>query len=240
MYTGGLARFDAVVFRVLGTRLIALRIAMFAVFLLWIPAVYYIATRFAGPVTAAAVTLLCVVWSIPTYPAAMPSWYNLFLATFGTAALIRFTETRQRWWVVAAGVAGGLSVLVKIVGLYYIAAALLFFAFDEHETATAQARTDFARRDRVYALLMTDASLLFILCLVYLVRAVPGPSSLVHFVLPGALLVALLSAAELARAGRGAVDASGAAALRARRAVCHWGGAPGPGVPIRLRYLGLA
>ncbi len=80
VYTGGLARFDAVVFRVLGTRLIALRIAMFAVFLLWIPAVYYIATRFAGPVTAAAVTLLCVVWSIPTYPAAMPSWYNLFLA----------------------------------------------------------------------------------------------------------------------------------------------------------------
>ncbi len=196
VYTGGLARFDAVVFRVLGTRLIALRIAMFAVFLLWIPAVYYIATRFAGPVTAAAVTLLCVVWSIPTYPAAMPSWYNLFLATFGTAALIRFTETRKRRWLVAAGVAGGLSVAVKIVGLYYIAAALLFFVFDEHQVAVAQPQPDRARRDRVYAVLVTLASVVFVLGLFYLVRAVPGESRLLHFVLPGALLVALLTIRE--------------------------------------------
>ncbi len=196
VYTGGLARFDAVVFRVLGTRLIALRIAMFAVFLLWIPAVYYIATRFAGPVTAAAVTLLCVVWSIPTYPAAMPSWYNLFLATFGTAALIRFTETRKRRWLVAAGVAGGLSVAVKIVGLYYIAAALLFFVFDEHQVAVAQPQPDRARRDRVYGILVTLASIAFVSGLLYLVRAVPGESRLLHFVLPGVLLVAFLTAAE--------------------------------------------
>ncbi len=126
----------------------------------------------------------------------MPSWYNLFLATFGTAALIRFTETRHKRWLVAAGLAGGLSVLVKIVGLYYIAAALLFFAFDEHLTAVAQPRPDVAQHDRGYAVLVTLASVVFVLGLLYLVRAVPGESRLLHFVLPGALLVALLTARE--------------------------------------------
>jgi dolichyl-phosphate-mannose-protein mannosyltransferase len=196
VYTGGLALFDAAVFRTFGTQLIALRVAMFVVFLLWIPAVYYIARRFAGPWLAAGVTLLCVVWSIPTYSAAMPSWYNLFLATFGMAALLRFTETRQRRWLVAAGVAGGLSILVKIVGLYYVAAVLLFLAFDEQRTAVDQSPGPGtgARPDRGYALLLTLVSALFIVGLLALVRAVPGASPLIQFVLPGASLVALLCA----------------------------------------------
>ncbi len=92
--------------------------------------------------------------------------------------------------------AGGLSVAVKIVGLYYIAAALLFFVFDEHLTAVAQPRPDVAHRDRGYAVLVTLASVVFVLGLLYLVRAVPGESRFLHFVLPGALLVALLTARE--------------------------------------------
>ena len=52
VYTGGLATFDAVVFKVMGTQLSYLRLAMFAVFLLWVPTVYYIASRLARPVAA--------------------------------------------------------------------------------------------------------------------------------------------------------------------------------------------
>jgi Dolichyl-phosphate-mannose-protein mannosyltransferase len=196
VYTGGLARFDAVVFEVLGTKLSSLRIAMFAVFLLWVPAVYYVSTRFANPVASAVVTLLCVVWSIPTYPAAMPSWYNLFLATFGIAALIRFTETDKRRWLVAAGVAGGLSVVIKIVGVYYIGAALLFLAFFEHQSAVPAPPADSRRRDRAFALLVTFASVLLVLGLLWSVRAVPGQSKLLQFVLPVALLAITLSLGE--------------------------------------------
>ena len=192
VYTGGLAQFDALVFRTMGTRLIALRYAMFAVFLLWVPTVFYIATRFAGPGVAAAVTFLCVVWSIATYPAAMPSAYNLFLATFGTAALIRFTETRRRAWLFGAGVAGGLSIIVKIVGLFYVAAALLFLAFDEQCTATPLPQRDVVRRDRAYAALVTTGALLFVLILVYLIRPISGAAAVFHFVVPGTALVAVL------------------------------------------------
>jgi hypothetical protein len=196
VYTGGLARVDAVVFEVLGTRLSSLRIALFAVFLLWVPAVYYVSTRFAKPLASAVVTLLCVVWSIPTYPAAMPSWYNLFLATFGIAALVRFTETARRRWIFAAGVAGGLSVVVKIVGVYYIGAALLFLAFVEHQTAVSDPLANAERGDRTFALLVTFGSVLFVLGLLWYVRAVPGQSKLLQFVLPGALLAITLSVRE--------------------------------------------
>ena len=200
-YTGGLARFDAVVFEVLGTRLSSLRLAMFAVFLLWVPAVYYVATRFANPLPASVVTLLCVVWSIPTYPAAMPSWYNLFFATFGAAALMRYTETHRARWVFAAGIAGGLSIAIKIVGIYYVGAAFLFFAFLEHQQAVSpqapgRRSPDAGRANRSYAVVLAGASLAFVIGLAWLVRAVPGPSKVVQFVLPGALLVMTLSVAE--------------------------------------------
>ncbi len=135
VYTGGLARLDAVAFEVLGMRLTSLRVVLFAVFLLWIPAVYFIATRFTSPPGAAFATLLSIVWTLPSNPSAMPSWYNLFLATFGIAALMRFAETRHRRWLIVAGVAGGLSVLIKVIGLFYIAGAVLYFVFDERQHA---------------------------------------------------------------------------------------------------------
>ena len=80
---------------------------------------------------AGAVTLLAVAWSIPNYSAAMPSWYNLFFATFGLAALLRYIETQKRRWLLAAGLCGGISCLFKISGLYFVAGALLFLLFRE-------------------------------------------------------------------------------------------------------------
>jgi hypothetical protein len=168
---------------------------MFAVFLLWVPALFYIASRFTGTAAAALVTLLCVIWSVPTYPAAMPSWYNLFFATFGIAALFRFTETDRAEWLFAAGWAGGLSVLIKMVGLYYIAAALLFFVWDERRGRDAQdAGVPNALRARGYAVFVSTGLGLFVLMLWRLVRGLPGHARYLHFVLPGALFAALLAA----------------------------------------------
>ncbi len=46
-----------------------------------------------------------VVWSVPNYTAALPSWYNLIFAVFGTAALLRFVDVRRRRWLFVAGFA---------------------------------------------------------------------------------------------------------------------------------------
>lgn len=195
VYTGGLARFDATVFELLGTKLTSLRTALFAVFLLWIPAVYYIATRFARPPSAAAATLLSVVWTLPTNPSAMPSWYNLFLATFGIAAVMRFTETRRRGWLVVAGVVGGLSMLVKIVGLFYVVGVLFYIAFDERQRAELAPRGTAPPRTG-YAMLLTAKAVAFTLALIVLVRAIPRDSRFLHFVMPGAVIAGMLAAGE--------------------------------------------
>ncbi len=84
--------------------------------------------------------LLLIAMSYPNYSAAVPSWYNLFFATFGIWALFRFMESRRLAWVFVAGLWGGLSFLVKVPGLYFVAAALCFLLFWEQDEDTADSR----------------------------------------------------------------------------------------------------
>jgi 4-amino-4-deoxy-L-arabinose transferase-like glycosyltransferase len=191
IYTGGLAFLNAGAFRLFGTNLWSMRLALLAVFVAWVPSVYYIASRLVRPIAAGAVTLLAVVWSLPNYTAAMPSWYNLFLATFGAAALFRYLEDGRRRWLVAAGVVGGLSFLVKVVGLYYLAGVLLFLVFHAHALAREEAGPDAPRGD-VYAAFVTTALVLFVATLGVLVRQQLLAPELSQFVLPGAAISMLL------------------------------------------------
>ncbi len=151
-YTGGLTYLDALAFRLFGVNLVSLRIPLYLFFLAWVPSVYFIARRFVRPLAAGAVTLLAVAWSVPNHVEAVPSWYNLFFATWGILALLRYIESDkkcpdgfiktgqspatagsrpdQRWlWV--AGLCGGLSFLAKSTGLYFVVAGLLFLIFRE-------------------------------------------------------------------------------------------------------------
>jgi hypothetical protein len=128
-YTGGLTFYNAAIFWLFGTDLIWLRIAMVPFFVGFVVAMYYIGTHLLAPAGAAVLTLAAAVWTLPTYPAAIPSWYGLFLAVIGIAAILRWLETGRSRWLVGAGLAGGVSVVIKIVGAYYVLGVLLFFAF---------------------------------------------------------------------------------------------------------------
>ncbi len=195
VYTGGLAWMNAAAFRLLGTNLWTLRLVLFAFFVAWVPAVFYIASRFIRPIAAAGVVILAVVWSIPNYSAAMPSWYNLFFATFGVAALLRYLEDTRRRWLMIAGLAGGLSFLVKVIGLYYVAGVLLFLVFHAHALAivTTGAKDD---RGGVYAAFVSASLLLFVAALYSIVRRQLHGPEFVQFVLPSVLLAALLARNE--------------------------------------------
>ena len=103
IYTGGLGFIHAAAFRLFGVNLLSLRICVFLFFLAWVPSVYYIALRFTPPVTAGMVALLAIAWSFPNYEAAMPSWYNLFFAVFGAAAILRYLEHPRTGWLFVAG-----------------------------------------------------------------------------------------------------------------------------------------
>lgn len=214
IYTGGLSVIHALAFRVFGVSLLSLRICAFLFFLAWIPAVYYVALRFTSAVAGGLVTLVAVAWSYPNYPAAMPSWYNLFLATFGAAALLRYLDVRKARWLFVAGLCGGVSILIKVIGAYYVAGVLLFLAFLEQSEQSYERSYEqsYEQSDHAsagpgksaipYRVFSASALLLFLATVIYVFRPRLGSGELYHFVLPAAVLVALILLGE--RNARGA------------------------------------
>jgi hypothetical protein len=165
-YTGGLGYLNAAAFRVFGTNLASMRYMMFMFFLAWVPAVYYSASRFVSAPLASALTFLAVAWGPPNYAAAMPSWYNLFFATFGLAALLRYIEVQTRRWLLLAGVCGGISLLFKLPGLYFVAGVLLFLVYREQlapSAPTTDRRGTLAYRGFVVISIFLYETLLFLL-----------------------------------------------------------------------------
>ena len=205
IYTGGLSFIHALAFRAFGVNLMSLRICVFLFFLAWLPAVYYIALRFTSAIAAGAITLLAVAWSYPNYPAAMPSWYNLFFATFGAAALLRYLEARTRRWLFVAGVCGGVSILIKVIGAYYIAGVLLSLAFLEQSESSREsseksseksAEDEDSQNSWPYRVFSVSALLLFLAALVHVLHSRLGMAELYQFVLPSAVLVGLILLGE--------------------------------------------
>ena len=199
IYTGGLSYLHALAFRELGVNLGSLRWMLFLFFLIWVPVLYFLATELTVDWAAAGLTLLAVVWSVPNYTASMPSWYNLFFATFGVAALFCYVKRPLARWVFAAGICGGLSFLVKSVGIYYIAGVLLFLVYREQSQSGASTQQA-GKASRVYSGFVSASLLAFVVIIGILLRHQFELAELLHFVLPSALLAALLIVRE--RSGR--------------------------------------
>ena len=200
IYTGGLSALHALAFRVFGDALTSMRIPLFAAFAAFLPAVFYIASRFASPVLSALVMLVAATWSLPNYSAPVPSWYNLFLATFGTAALLRYLERPVRRWIFVSGLCGGLSFLAKTPGLYFLAAAFVFLIAHEDASwrsagGTIEPRASWFDGARLAMLGLLGAAVAL------LVRERAGVVGFVTFVTPVLLLLAAV-VAGLTRGGR--------------------------------------
>jgi Dolichyl-phosphate-mannose-protein mannosyltransferase len=191
VYTGGLTYLNAFAFRLFGVNLFSLRIPLFLFFVGWVPSVYFIARRFATPLVAGVCTFLAVAWSVPNYPEAMPSWYNLFFATWGILALLSYAESTHSIWLWSAGFCGGLSFLVKISGLYFVAAALLFLIFRE-QTINRAAVDNPLHMSLSYRLFVTAGLGIFVLSLLMMISTRPTAFDVVNFVLPSTSLAAFL------------------------------------------------
>ena len=195
VYTGGLSFIHAAAFRAFGVNLLSLRICVFLFFLAWVPAVYSIALRFTPPLTAGMVALLAIAWSFPNYEAAMPSWYNLFFATFGAAALLHYLEVRTRRWLFIAGLCGGISILIKVIGFYYIAGVLLFLAFLE-QSDNDNEQQGMEKKSWGYRLFTTGALLAFLGTLIYMLHTRLAAGEFYHFLLPSLTAVGMILLGE--------------------------------------------
>ena len=193
-YTGGLSYLDAAAFRVFGDNLVVLRYVLFAFFLAWVPALFSIARQFSGPWPAASITLLSVLWSVPNYAAAMPSWFCLFFATFGTLAILKYIGQPRIFWLCLAGLCGGCSFLVKSPGLYFVAGILLFFVYRE-QSLSREGEVP-SQRSTIYAAFVFLCLAAFITVLIRLVLPSGGMSEFLYFVLPELAIVVLLLVRE--------------------------------------------
>jgi len=171
-YTGGLAYLHAAAMRIFGVNLRAPRIVVFAFFMGFLAAVYGIARRLASPLAGLFAIVLATVWSLPNYFVSLPSWYNLFLATFGVLAFMRYLDNGRRRWLVVAGACGGLSILAKITGVYYLAGGVLFLAFLEQDRAAAADQSPGSSRSGFWVVAAIPSVVLFLLCAA-LARSVP-------------------------------------------------------------------
>lgn len=195
IYTGGLSFLYAAAFKSVGLNLFSIRIVLLIFFLGFVPSLYAIALRFASPLLAGAIALLGVAWSVPNYFAGVPSWYNLFFATFGTLALIRHVETQKPKWLFLAGLCGGFSSITKVSGIYYVIAALLFLTYRELFIASDRAQNRpmhswafFSLKGLVYAC--------FLGFLIFLLRFRLGAMEALHFLLPVVSICVVLLEAE--------------------------------------------
>jgi len=142
-------------------------------------------------------TLLSAAISVPIYSAPMPSWYNLFCAILGVAALARHVETNRWPWLLAAGLCGGASILFKVTGVYFVAAGLLYLVYREQLLAenAASMLSGWYRRLTSLGLVAFAA-----LALPFLRSDWPAMNA-VHFSLPIAALAGFLLLHERKAAG---------------------------------------
>ncbi len=178
-YTGGLGYLHAMAFRLLGVRAESMRWMLLCYFGLFVSAVYFIAIRVTSAWVAVPVTLLCAALSVPLYSAGLPSWYNLFFATFGLLALLQHLDTGKRRWLFWSGCCAGCSLLMKITGLYFVAVGLLYIAY---QSSVAGVRG--SGRSRVYAIVITVACVLFAGLGALFTRGSNPLANAAHFTLP--------------------------------------------------------
>lgn len=195
IYTGALTYGHALAFEAFGVRLISMRYVLFAAFLAWIPAVWVVARHFAPPWLAALATLCAVVLSVPNYSASLPSWYQLFVTTVAVAAMARHVRSGTRAWLVVAGAAAGVSILMKIVGFFLLGALLLWLVYEEQE----ESRAGGGAGGRIGSVVLSLGLFALTTGLAVLVSGYGGASQVVQFVIPGAVLAAYLGVREWSR-----------------------------------------
>ena len=98
---------------------------LFAVAVLGQVFVYLILRRHLQPIGAAIGAWLALAWSFPNYFASLPSWWLLVCALACLWAFLRYVDTGLLRYAAVAGLAAGISILIKQTGLYVLVALVM-------------------------------------------------------------------------------------------------------------------
>jgi hypothetical protein len=188
-YTVALTWLHAATFAVLGVSASAMRWPLFVAALLWLAALYRVTRRFTSPAWSAGIALTAFVWSVPSYPAAMPSWYVLFLATFAVLGFLRYLESGRLSSLFGVGLAGGVAFLFKLPGvLVIVGAGVAYLA--TLRVAPVDEERDVGRGPPAMALTLC---LLAAAVAIMLITGREGVRQLVRFAVPMTVLLTALA-----------------------------------------------
>ena len=188
LWSGGLDYLNAAAFTLLGPRLATMRVVVAVAWLAGLAALFAAARHLISAWLACALTVCAALWTLRLSPHPLPSWYTLILALFGVAAILQWMKGGSGAWLAAAGAAAGASIAVKIIGLYFVAAVVMFFVWrvqDDVRADTAGRRS----AARGYAWMITAGLAGFLLLVGQLVRSALTLNALLYFFIPNLLLV---------------------------------------------------
>lgn len=200
MYSGGLSYWHALLFWLFGEQLIVLRRALVILAMPAVLAAYAIALRFTASSTLAAIVAVAsVTGMIGTNHAAAPTTYMTVLSVSVVWLLIKDAEAGDDdlWRIMLVGVLCGITIAIKITGLFTLAAAGLAITFHGTEQrSSATSRTGDSGSagwlEHLYRWAVASAA---IGAAPLLVAAHPTVNSLGYFAMPTvAMGVALLGA----------------------------------------------
>ena len=184
-YTGALAMLHAGAFRVLGISVLTTRWTLWGACWIFAALLYGLARRRVGPAVAALVAVVGLSLGVARYFASMPSWYNALAALACLAALLRWRSTGALRWLALAGAAAGVSMTVKIIGIYLVPAVLLAILHAEWLDARG-------RGGRGMFAFKAVGLAAFVAALLRLIAFRADPADLAQFVLPSATIAGAL------------------------------------------------
>lgn len=126
MYGGLQAYVHAVAFRVLGPSIHTLRLVNLLVAGIAGISLYAVVRRMHPPFVAGSAAVAMFVVAFASYPAAMPSWWNVALGLVAAFLVLLWRDSGRSSLLVFAGVTTGMSFLVKSTGAYIAAGVLLY------------------------------------------------------------------------------------------------------------------
>ena len=177
-YTGGLTWVHAAVFKLVGIDLLYLRWLLFAGAVAAQMLTYFILRRYLEPVGAAIGAWVALGWSFPNYFAALPSWWLLVCALACTWSFVRYVDTGRPIDAAVAGLAAGMSILVKQTGLYVLMALVMALVYAPGGERGSEQPW---RRERVPAVAVAVAGIVLAF---WILRARLSISDLLYLLLP--------------------------------------------------------
>ncbi len=126
MWTGGWSFVHAALFAVAGPSMAVMRTATLVAWLVGLVVLFGVVRRWVSAPVAALAVVVSALWTLWAYQLSSVNWFYFPCAIVAAAAALRADRSGNSRWLAGAGAAAAVAVVMKVTGLYVLAALLLW------------------------------------------------------------------------------------------------------------------